>query len=43
MIANDKELQVTLPTLSIDTFDYSRREGRPRLGVEPRLLRGAEE
>ena len=31
-------IKVTLPTLSIDTFDYSRREGRPRLGVEPRLM-----
>src|SRR5205823_8964190 len=31
-------IKVTLPTLSIDVFDYSRREDPPRLGVEPRLL-----
>jgi hypothetical protein len=36
-------VKVTLPALSIDVFDYSRREERPRLGVEPGLLRGTRE
>jgi hypothetical protein len=36
-------VKVTLPALAIDVFDYSGREKRPRLGVEPGLLRGAEE
>jgi len=31
-------VKVTLPTLAIDSFDYSRREDPPRLGVDPRLL-----
>jgi hypothetical protein len=35
-------IKVTLPTLSIDVFDYSQREEPPRLGVEPRLLSGRE-
>ena len=31
-------VKVTLPALSIEMFDYSRRDDPPRLGVEPRLL-----
>jgi DNA phosphorothioation-associated putative methyltransferase len=42
-LALELRVKVTLPTLSIDVFDYSRREHRPRLGVEPRLVRRAEE
>jgi DNA phosphorothioation-associated putative methyltransferase len=41
--ALELRVKVTLPALSIDRFDYSQREDRPRLGVEPRLLRRAEE
>jgi hypothetical protein len=36
-------VKVTLPTLAIEGFDYSGREERPRLGVEPRLLGGTTE
>lgn len=36
-------IKVTLPALAIEVFDYTRREERPRLGVEPRLLSKAEE
>ena len=35
-------IKVTLPALSIDTFDYSRREDPPCLGVGPGLLRRPE-
>jgi len=31
-------IKVTLPALSIDTFDYSRREDPPCLGVGQGLL-----
>ena len=34
-------IKVTLPAPSIDLFDYSGREDRPRLGAEPGLLSGA--
>jgi DNA phosphorothioation-associated putative methyltransferase len=36
--ALELRIKVTLSALSIDVFDYSRREEQPRLGVEPRLL-----
>ena len=36
-------IKVTLPALSIDMFDYSRREDPPRLGVGPGLLCRANE
>jgi hypothetical protein len=35
-------VKVTLPALAIEVFDYWRWEERPRLGVEPGLLRGVE-
>jgi hypothetical protein len=41
--ALELRIKVTLPALSIDVFDYSGREDRPRLGVGPSLLRGTEE
>jgi DNA phosphorothioation-associated putative methyltransferase len=41
--ALELRVKVTLPTLSIDIFDYSGREDPPRLAVEPRLLRSSRE
>jgi DNA phosphorothioation-associated putative methyltransferase len=41
--ALELRVKVTLPALSIDVFDYSGREERPRLGVEPGLLSRSDE